>query len=66
MNAFIIVVLGGMGSIIGSFLGAMIICILGAIGTLYMPGGFKEVLVFAAFILIIILRPQGLLGEREG
>lgn len=65
MYAFIIVVLGGMGSIIGSFLASMIICQLGSIGALYMPEGFKEVLVFAIFILIIIIRPQGLLGEKE-
>jgi branched-chain amino acid transport system permease protein len=58
-------VLGGMGSIIGSFLASMIICQLGSIGALYMPEGFKEVLVFAIFILIIIIRPQGLLGEKE-
>ena len=65
MYAFIIVVLGGMGSIIGSFYAAIIICVLGAVGALYMPEGFKEVLVFTIFILIIIIRPQGLLGEKE-
>lgn len=65
LNAFIIVVLGGMGSIIGSFLAAMIICILGSLAALFMPPGFKEISVFAIFIFIIIVRPQGLLGEKE-
>jgi len=62
--AFTIVVLGGMGSFIGALLGGFIIGIVEAIGGLYLGESLGQIGIFAIFILILLFRPQGLLGHK--
>ena len=64
--AFIVVVIGGMGSIPGSLIGGVL---LGAIETLagtYISPALQQVVLFALFIIIILIRPQGLFGKGAG
>lgn len=64
--AFIVVVIGGMGSMVGSLVGGVL---LGAIETLagtYIAPALQQVVLFALFIVVVLLRPQGLFGKGEG
>ncbi|MDH6238109.1 branched-chain amino acid ABC transporter permease [Cryobacterium sp. CG_9.6] len=63
--AFVIVVLGGLGSIPGAVIGGLFIGLLQTVGSLYLPGSGSLLLVFVVFVLILFLRPQGLLGAKK-
>ena len=57
------VVLGGMGSIVGAFWGGMTIGLVQQLSTLVLPLQLQNAAIFAAFLLILLLRPQGLFGR---
>ncbi|MET4061795.1 branched-chain amino acid transport system permease protein [Arthrobacter sp. UYP6] len=63
--AFVIVVLGGLGSIPGALVGGLFIGVLQTVGSLYLPGSGSLLLVFGIFVLILFLRPQGLFGAKQ-
>ena len=63
-EAFVIVVVGGMGSILGAFLAAIIIGELNAFGILVFPQ-MTLVLMFAVMAIVLLIRPWGLLGRPE-
>ncbi|MBI4963177.1 MAG: branched-chain amino acid ABC transporter permease [Desulfomonile tiedjei] len=65
MKAFIIVILGGLGSIPGAILGGYILGLLEAIGGGYLSAAYKDVYAFGALILILAIRPTGLFGRGE-
>lgn len=58
------IVIGGMGSVPGAIVGAFAIGIVEAVSTLYIPTDFRDSVVFAALIAVLLLRPQGLFGVR--
>jgi branched-chain amino acid transport system permease protein len=69
LKAFTAAVLGGIGNIPGAMLGGFFLGIVEALATQYMPGQFggnawKDVWAFVVLILVLVLRPQGLLGEK--
>lgn len=64
--AFTTVVLGGMGSFPGALLGGFILGIVEAIGGLYLGESLGQIGVFLIFILVLLFRPTGLLGSRQG
>lgn len=57
------VVLGGMGSIPGAFWGGVTIGLVQQLSTLVLPQQLQNATVFAIFLLIVLLRPQGLFGR---
>jgi branched-chain amino acid transport system permease protein len=59
--AIIVVVLGGLGSIPGSFIGGFILGIIGSIVSFYDPG-LNMVAYYAIFILLLLVRPKGIMG----
>ena len=61
--AFVVVVLGGLGSIGGAFAGAIIIGLIDSLSGFYIGSDLREVAVFGVFLLILILRPSGLFGK---
>ena len=61
---FIICVLGGLGNIIGGFIAAFILSIIISIGGLYSEIEWGYVLAFVFFIIMMFIRPQGLLGKK--
>lgn len=63
-DAFVVVVVGGMGSLPGAYLAALLIGVLRAFGILLLPG-LTLVFVFLLMALVLLLRPQGLLGTAE-
>ncbi|HEX6499987.1 MAG TPA: branched-chain amino acid ABC transporter permease [Micromonosporaceae bacterium] len=63
--AFVIVVLGGLGSVTGALVGGLTIGLVQTVGGLYLPGTGALLLVFAVFVLVLFLRPQGLFGSAQ-
>jgi branched-chain amino acid transport system permease protein len=61
---FASVVLGGMTSITGALLGALIIGLLQQVSALILPLALQNVAVFVVFVLFLYLRPQGILGKE--
>ncbi|MBV8913936.1 MAG: branched-chain amino acid ABC transporter permease [Acetobacteraceae bacterium] len=58
------VVLGGMGSIVGAFWGGMAIGLVQQLSTLVLPLQLQNAAIFVVFVLILLLRPQGLFGRN--
>ncbi len=65
LKAFVIVVLGGMGSVVGATLGGVLIGVAESIGGVYFGGGWKDVVVFVLFLLVLLFKPSGLLGKSR-
>jgi branched-chain amino acid transport system permease protein len=58
------VVLGGMGSVLGAFWGGLTIGLVQQLSTLVLPQQLQNATIFVVFLLIILLRPQGLFGRN--
>jgi len=65
ITAFVIVVLGGMGSVPGALLGGLVIGLTQELGVVFAPSSTKLLGVFLVFILVLMFRPQGLLGKKK-
>ena len=64
-RAFVAAVLGGIGSITGAMLGGLLIGIIGELVKLTDYSGGADVLVFLVLILVLLVRPSGLLGSTR-
>ena len=64
LTAFVVVALGGFGSIQGALVGALLVGMLEVFGGFYLSPELKMVPVYLAYLVIVLLRPQGLLGRR--
>lgn len=62
--AFVIVVLGGMGSIEGALLGGICIGVVQSLSSYYVAPAYGQMFFFILFLLVMILRPAGLLGRK--
>lgn len=64
MNAFAVVVIGGLGSIKGAYISALLLGQLEAFGILYFPF-FERVFMYGFMAVVLIWRPRGLFGEKR-
>jgi branched-chain amino acid transport system permease protein len=64
MDAFVVVVVGGFGSLLGAFIVALFLGELNAYGIQFIPR-LAPVLMFAFMALVLAFKPMGLFGERE-
>ena len=69
LKAFTAAVLGGIGNINGAVVGGLVLGVVEVLATAYIPGTFggsawKDVWAFVLLILVLVFRPQGLLGAR--
>jgi branched-chain amino acid transport system permease protein len=64
IESFIVTVIGGMGSISGAFLASLIIGMARSFGAVAMPL-FTDGLMFLIMVLVLVLRPQGLMGNKK-
>jgi branched-chain amino acid transport system permease protein len=65
LKGFCAAVLGGLGSSPGSILGGFLLGILEALGAGLISSGFKDAIAFFVLLLMLFLRPNGLLGPKE-
>jgi branched-chain amino acid transport system permease protein len=63
--AFVIVIVGGLGSMTGALLGGVLIGVSEALAGLFIAPSAKSMFSFGLLILVLLLRPQGLLGKRS-
>jgi branched-chain amino acid transport system permease protein len=64
VQSFVVVVIGGVGSFTGAILGGLIAGEILSLTSMINPA-FSEVMLFAAMTLVLIVRPQGLLGVQS-
>jgi len=64
MKGFVVIILGGLGSFPGAIIGGMLIGITESLGGWLISSAYKDVFSFAIMILLLVFRPQGLLGKR--
>ena len=62
--AFVIVVLGGMGSMEGALLGGICIGLVQSFSGYYIAPAYGQMFYFLLFLLVLIVRPAGLMGQR--
>jgi branched-chain amino acid transport system permease protein len=64
LKAFLVVILGGMGSIPGAMLGGLVLGFIESFGSLFFTVPTVNAITFVLIIIILIVRPQGLLGHE--
>jgi branched-chain amino acid transport system permease protein len=64
LQAFIIVIVGGLGSMGGALVGGVLIGVSEALAGFFFEPSMKSMFSFALLVLVLIMRPQGLLGRR--
>jgi branched-chain amino acid transport system permease protein len=64
-KGFEIIVIGGLGSILGSLVGGVLLGVIEALGSVFLSPGYKDLYGFVVLIALLVVRPTGLFGERE-
>ena len=62
--SFNIVIIGGMGSLLGAFVGGLLVSLAESLGAVFLKPSLKELFSFSLLIVILLLRPAGLFGRR--
>ncbi|MCP4687247.1 MAG: branched-chain amino acid ABC transporter permease [Desulfobacterales bacterium] len=65
LKGFTAAVLGGIGSISGAMLGGVILGLAEALAVTFFPSAYKDIVAFIILIIVLIIRPSGLLGEKS-
>jgi len=63
LTAFVVVVLGGLGSLPGAFLGGLIIGVVESLAGFFISPQLKEAIYFVIFLAVLVVRPSGLFGQ---
>lgn len=66
LKALVAIVLGGFGSVPGAILGGILIGLIEQFAGVYLPHGVNNIAPYLVLILVLVLRPHGLLGEAHG
>jgi branched-chain amino acid transport system permease protein len=64
VTSFNIVIIGGMGSLLGAFVGGLLVSVAESLGAVFLRPSLKELVSFSLLILILLFRPAGLFGKR--
>ncbi|MGH6954562.1 MAG: branched-chain amino acid ABC transporter permease, partial [Alphaproteobacteria bacterium] len=64
VTSFNIVIIGGMGSLPGAFVGGLLVAVAESLGAVFLSPSLKELVSFSLLILVLIVRPAGLFGRR--
>lgn len=63
VTSFNIVIIGGMGSLAGAFLGGLLVAVAESLGAVFLSPSLKELVSFSLLIVILLFRPAGLFGR---
>jgi len=63
--SFNIVIIGGMGSLLGAFVGGLLVSLAESLGAVFLKPSLKELFSFSLLIVILVFRPAGLFGRRS-
>ena len=66
LKAMIALALGGMGSVVGALMGGVILGVLESYGSFFLTGGWADVISYAAFLLVLMFKPEGLFVRSSG
>ena len=64
VTSFNIVIIGGMGSLTGAFVGGLLVSVAESLGAVFLRPSLKELVSFSLLIVILLFRPAGLFGRR--
>ena len=64
IESFVVVVVGGMGSLVGALLGGLLVSVAESLGAVFLQPSLKELGSFVVLVLILLFRPAGLFGRR--
>ena len=65
LKALVVMVLGGLGSFTGTFVGGILLGATESVTALVIGGNYREIVGLVLFLLVLIFRPQGLLGSKQ-
>lgn len=65
LRAFVVVVLGGLGSVAGAVLAGVLLGLVQALGVAYLSSGVSDAIIFGLLFLVLVLRPTGLFGTSS-
>ena len=60
--AFVVIILGGLGNLMGSLIGGFLLAAIETYGVALTSASFRSILIYGVFIAVLVWRPQGLLG----
>lgn len=66
LTSLIVMVLGGLGSFVGTFVAGVLLGITQSLTSLWLGGAYREMVALLLFLVVLIVRPQGLFGTEEG
>jgi branched-chain amino acid transport system permease protein len=64
LKAFTAAVMGGIGNLWGAMIGGLILGLVENVGLIFVRGDYKDIFAFVVLVLVLIFRPQGLIGEK--
>jgi branched-chain amino acid transport system permease protein len=64
IKGFAVLILGGLGSIPGAILGGLILGVSESLAAGYISSSYKDVIAFAVMIIVLLFRPEGLMGKK--
>jgi branched-chain amino acid transport system permease protein len=64
VTSFNVVIIGGMGSLLGAFVGGLAVAVAESLGAVLLSSSLRELVGFSLMILILLFRPAGLFGRR--
>jgi len=65
LRAFVIIVLGGLGSIPGCVIAAILFGIVQTLCIVYLPAGSTDIVIYSILFLVLLVRPSGIMGRES-